>query len=72
MNSDPLYVKIKDEVKPGDPPMSAFDAIDRFGYSASHTRAVINWMATKKLRHHWQWSRAPLRSNGFAFDAHRT
>ncbi len=48
MVTDPLYVKIISEMKPGDLPITAKDAMDRWGYGPSHTRSVINWMTDQQ------------------------
>lgn len=45
---DPLYVKIIDELKPGDPPISVRDAMVRWNYSESHTRRQMDWMAEQQ------------------------
>jgi len=45
MVEDPLYVKIINEMKPGQPAISVRDAMTRWDYSESHTRRVMDWMA---------------------------
>ncbi|MGU3540996.1 hypothetical protein [Methylobacterium sp. A54F] len=45
MQDDPLYQKIYDDTKPGDPPFTTSDAVARWGYSTGHTHRVLDWMA---------------------------
>jgi hypothetical protein len=44
----PLYVKIIDELKLGDPPVSVRDAMARWNYSEGHARRVMGWMADQQ------------------------
>jgi hypothetical protein len=48
MITDPLYVKIADELKPGQPAVSVQDAMTRWGNSDGHTRRVMDWMADQQ------------------------
>ena len=49
MNTDgPLYHKIIDDMKPGDPAVSVQDAMARWKYSDGHTRRVMDWMADQQ------------------------
>jgi hypothetical protein len=48
MYADPLYLKLRNELKPGQEPISVADVRTRWGYAESHSRSVLGWMANEQ------------------------
>jgi hypothetical protein len=44
MITDPLYLKITNDLQPGQPPVTLQDARKRWGYLESYSENVMNWM----------------------------
>jgi hypothetical protein len=64
MITDPLYLKITNDLQPGQAPVTLQDARKRWGYLESYSENVMNWMADQQpptmkrlpytLPHQWQ------------------
>jgi hypothetical protein len=48
MITDTLYLKIRDDLKPGQAPVTLQDARRRWGYVESYAQEVMNWMADQQ------------------------
>ena len=43
-----LYQRITEQMRPGDPAVTAADVSARFACSESHARSVMDWMANEQ------------------------
>jgi hypothetical protein len=48
MITDLLYLKISNDLQPGEAPITLQEVKRRWGYVESHSRDVMNWMADQQ------------------------